>query len=122
MAKKRKRKGKVLPQRRGRALKSSETRGRYPSGKLHPEKIAPNAAVIVARQIMVDAPTATGPKLYDAENPLDLAKRRRWITPSQHQAGTMLAELVRKAGLDLPGMRVQDIEGSIRGHSAGLGN
>jgi hypothetical protein len=107
-----------LPQRRGRARSNAP---RYPGGKLKPEPITPNPVVVAAREVMLGGvvPTATA---VLAENPLDLARHRKWITPAQHSAGARLIELYQMAGMDLPQLRVQDFDRNPKGHTEHTGD
>jgi hypothetical protein len=57
-----------------------------------------------------------------AENPLDLAKHHGWITPTQHQHGEAFAALYRRAGVDLPRLRIQDLARAAHGHSEAIGS
>lgn len=111
-----------LPQRRGRALQPGP---RYASGKLKPEVITPNPVTIATRRALLglepsDKMTAEMQRL--AENPLDLALCRQWITTAEHRAGETLASLYQRAGLDMPSMRTQDLAREIRGGSSGKGD
>jgi len=112
-------------QRQGRTRKEGP---RFKSGKLIPERIEPNSVVIERRRILTGIPAdvaltaAHVPALKAAENPLDLALFRGWITKKEHEAGEALILLYRKAGMDLPDIRVQDLNRVAKGHSEGLGD
>lgn len=108
-----KRKGvRHLPQRRGRALKPGP---RYASGKRKPDVIGPNPEVLTLRRLLLNAPNAKLAELRPAENPLDLALARGWISPSEHAAGVLLADTFARSGIDLPKLRTQDLAREVRG-------
>lgn len=113
----RKRKG-VIRQRQGRPAKVGTER--FKCGKPRPESIEPNQIVIGYRSIMAGGDTRAA--IAAAENPLDLAKHRGWITDAEHKAGEELAQLYRRSGMDLPQMRVQDLARVAKGHSEAMGN
>jgi hypothetical protein len=120
-AKRQHRASRAMPQRRGRAL--TEGASRYPCGKLKPlpnEPVLPNEATIRLRIQLAGTSDPRG--IIAAENPLDLALFRGWISKKEHEAGEALIEVYRKAGLDLPDIRVQDLNRVAKGHSEGMGD
>jgi hypothetical protein len=104
------------PQRRGRQLQPG---ARYPGGKLKVatpvDDGAPNERMLEVRRAMLAKPNAALIDLRRAENPLDLAIARGWITPTEHTAGVLLAGIYAQAGIGLPRLRTQDLAREIRG-------
>lgn len=83
----------------GRPRKQGE---RYPSGKLKPAK--PNAKVVAMRRAMLGAKDGERVDLAKAENPMDLALERGWISEKRHRAGQLFANLYR--GIRMPTLKV----------------
>lgn len=84
----------------GRPRKAGD---RYPSGKLKPQ-IRPNAKVVAARRAMLGAKDGEKVDLTKAENPMDLALERGWISEKRHRAGQLFANLYR--GVRMPALKV----------------
>ena len=92
--------------RAGRPLKPG---GRYPSGKLRPaEPPTPNERVVqVRRALLTGDPNSTeAVDITMAENALDLALARGWITTGRHAGAQRFAGLFRRAIGTLPSLRV----------------
>lgn len=66
---------------------------RHPSGQLV-QKVEPNAKVVELRRALVGE--APGARLADAEDPMQLALARGWISEAQHRAGLAYASLWRR--------------------------
>lgn len=75
---------------KGRPRKSGP---RKPCGRLV-QKVEPNAKVVVLRRAMIGDTVSS---LASAENPMDLALHRGWITEDQHRAGSAYATAWRKS-------------------------
>lgn len=102
MAKHRRNKPRKGSQNAGRPRKDG---ARYPGGKLKPP--APNARVIAERAALLGRDKS----LEAADNPLDLAWARGWISERQHRAAQAFADAHRKAGLDAPGLDGGGLQG-----------
>ncbi len=89
-----------------RQVRSKTDAPRYPNGRLKPPE--PNAKVITERRRILglshDAP-ATADELRRAENAVDVALARGWITGAQHRAVQAYAHLVRAELGRLPLLR-----------------
>lgn len=70
---------------------------RYPCGKLKPDT-GPNLRVVELRQLMLGNDKATGYKLAAAENPLDLAVARGWLTEAHRDTINAYRTLYTIAG------------------------
>lgn len=79
--------------RAGRPRKEGE---RYPSGQLKSPK--PNGRVLGIRQALV----GPGGDIANAENPLDVALARGWLSEEQHRSARAYAALYNRAGVALP--------------------
>lgn len=86
--------------RNGRPRKTGD---RYPSGKLKPQN-RPNTKVVAARRAMLGAKDGEQVDLTKAENPMDLALERGWISEKRHRAGQLFANLYR--GIRMPALKV----------------
>lgn len=84
----------------GRPRKSGE---RYPGGKLKPQN-GPNAKVVAMRRALLGANDGEDVDLTMAENPMDLAFARGWISEPRHRAGKLFANLYR--GIRMPALKV----------------
>jgi hypothetical protein len=116
----RKRTFRAMPQRRGRPLTANALR--HPGGKIKfvEEKTPPCPATLALRAKIAGDDTPQG--LRAAENPLDTAKHRGWISDHEHRAGELLADNYRRSGIELPGLRAQDLAKVSKAHSAGMGD
>lgn len=84
----------------GRPRKSGD---RYPGGKLKPQN-GPNAKVVAMRRALLGADDGDEVDLTMAENPMDLAFARGWISEPRHRAGKLFANLYR--GIRMPALKV----------------
>lgn len=84
----------------GRPRKAGD---RYPSGKLKPD-VKPNSRVVAMRRALLGAKDGEAVDLTKAENPMDLALERGWMTERRHRAGQLFANLYR--GIRLPTLKV----------------
>lgn len=86
------RKKKIKPRGSSGAGRPRKEGVRHPAGKLV-QKVEPNEKVVDLRRAMV------GPKgrLGAAENPMDLALERGWLSEDLHKAGVMYANLWRRS-------------------------
>ena len=85
----------------GRPRKAGD---RYPGGKLKPQSQIPNQKVIALRRAMLGAKDGDAVDLSKAENPMDLAFERGWVTERRHRAGQLFANLYR--GIRMPTLKV----------------
>ena len=85
----------------GRPRKAGD---RSPCGKLRPQPQVPNQKVIAMRRAMLGAKDGDAVDLSKAENPMDLAFERGWLTERRHRAGQLFANLYR--GIRMPTLKV----------------
>lgn len=81
----------------GRPRKTGE---RKPSGQLRWKPPGPNEVIVEQRKALLNDDKG----LHRADNPLDLAHARGWLTEREHRAGESFARLHRSAGLASPGL------------------
>jgi len=81
---------------RGRKRKSGP---RHPSGRLKWSPPEPNARVMAERQARLGSGAARG---LNADDPLDVAFARGWLTERMHRAGRAFANAHSRAGLGGP--------------------
>lgn len=81
---------------------------RYENGRLKP--VGPNPRVVAERRALLGSPEAKGQALKAAENALDLALARGWLSKELHQAAQDYAVLHRRGALGLAPIRTIDPE------------
>lgn len=90
---------------------------RYPSGKLKPPE--PNAVVVALRRANLPGDRAD---LTKAENAIDLALARGWLTEDQTRAAWAYHQLHRKAGNELPTLKIQNLDKIAKAFDPSLGS
>lgn len=93
--------------RRGRPRKAGP---RHPSGKLVQDKVEPNERIVSIRRAMLGAAEGDKVDITKAENALDLALERGWLSEDRHRTAQTIAQLHRMADYPSPRQPVSRAE------------
>lgn len=79
---------------------------RYASGDLKPQKVEPNKRVVEIRRELLGVAEGETFDLSKAENALDIALARDWISVDHHMAARQFEMMCRRALTSIPDMKV----------------